>query len=65
MTAADPDPAARAALEALSTARVAQTSSTAERVADADHTALVELGHRYLADAEARIVAAFTGGSRP
>ncbi len=42
MTAVDPDRAARAALEALSTARVAQTSSTAERVADALREQVVE-----------------------
>ena len=40
--AADPDRAARAALEALSTTRVAQTSSTAERVADALREQVVE-----------------------
>jgi DNA-binding GntR family transcriptional regulator len=40
--AADPDRAARAALEALSSARVAQTSSTAERVADALREQVVE-----------------------
>jgi DNA-binding GntR family transcriptional regulator len=42
VTVAEPDPAARAALEALSTARVAQTSSTAERVADALREQVVE-----------------------
>ena len=42
MTAADPDRAAQAALAALSTARVAQTSSTAERVADALREQVVE-----------------------
>lgn len=42
MTAVDPDRAAQAALAALSTAHVAQTSSTAERVADALREQVVE-----------------------